>query len=234
VRTRGSQNSGNRFLCPVARHRLFLSGIVEQWERLALGVVNVAGCNRGVSACQHPLFEIPNFFGLSEVSLVLSPSSGRRRRPTSAHIGRSVLAVNTAFRFPRSAAPSVVSDFPFARLTTERIPCHRNPRARVGRCKTRWKSHPALRRPIRRRSAAPGGAAQGSKRSVIPSNLRARAMGPLLRPPPGRTQSASREGPVSTRSAGKEIPPDRGPDGTSLRWGGPGRVQDLAGKQTAL
>jgi hypothetical protein len=33
-----------------------LSEIVEQWERLALGVVNVAGCSRDVFVCQHPIF----------------------------------------------------------------------------------------------------------------------------------------------------------------------------------
>lgn len=41
-----------------------LSEIVEQWERLALGVVNVAGCSRDVFVCQHPIFDfrfLPNF-----------------------------------------------------------------------------------------------------------------------------------------------------------------------------
>src|SRR5690606_19686134 len=33
-----------------------LSEIVEQWERQALGVVNVAGCSRDVLVCQHPIF----------------------------------------------------------------------------------------------------------------------------------------------------------------------------------
>jgi hypothetical protein len=33
-----------------------LSEIAEQWERLALGVVNVAGCSRDVFVCQHPIF----------------------------------------------------------------------------------------------------------------------------------------------------------------------------------
>lgn len=31
-----------------------LSEIAEQWERNSLGVVNVAGYSRGLSACQHP------------------------------------------------------------------------------------------------------------------------------------------------------------------------------------
>jgi len=41
-----------------------LSEIAEQWERLALGVVNVAGCSRDVFVCQHPIFDfrfLPNF-----------------------------------------------------------------------------------------------------------------------------------------------------------------------------
>ncbi|QQR36959.1 hypothetical protein JI749_04855 [Devosia oryziradicis] len=33
-----------------------LSEIVEQWERMSLGVVNVAGCIRDVFVCQHPIF----------------------------------------------------------------------------------------------------------------------------------------------------------------------------------
>ena len=33
-----------------------LSENAEQWERLALGVVNVAGCIRDVFVCQHPIF----------------------------------------------------------------------------------------------------------------------------------------------------------------------------------
>src|SRR5690606_36992200 len=33
-----------------------LSESVEQWERLALGVVNVAGCIRDRLVCQHPIF----------------------------------------------------------------------------------------------------------------------------------------------------------------------------------
>jgi hypothetical protein len=33
-----------------------LSEIVEQWERMSLGVVNVAGCIRDRLVCQHPIF----------------------------------------------------------------------------------------------------------------------------------------------------------------------------------
>ena len=36
--------------------RSALSVNVEQWEQLVLGVVNVAGCIRDVSVCQHPIF----------------------------------------------------------------------------------------------------------------------------------------------------------------------------------
>jgi hypothetical protein len=37
--------------------RSALSVIVEQWERVSLGVVNVAGSSRGRLACQHPIFK---------------------------------------------------------------------------------------------------------------------------------------------------------------------------------
>jgi len=33
-----------------------LSVIAEQWEQQVLGVVNVAGCMRDISVCQHPVF----------------------------------------------------------------------------------------------------------------------------------------------------------------------------------
>ena len=47
----------NRTLSPVARHQACPFRNVDQWERLALGVVNVAGCMRDTSACQHPCFK---------------------------------------------------------------------------------------------------------------------------------------------------------------------------------
>jgi hypothetical protein len=42
----------------------------EQWERSSLDVVNVAGCIRGRSACQHPIFDfrfLPNFEKLNSL-----------------------------------------------------------------------------------------------------------------------------------------------------------------------
>jgi hypothetical protein len=55
----GSQASEFRSAKPSLRlpgSRPALSGIAEQWERLALGVVSGAGCIRDVSVCQHPIF----------------------------------------------------------------------------------------------------------------------------------------------------------------------------------
>ena len=44
---------------PVARQQVCPFRIVEQWEQLVLGVVNVAGCIRDVFVCQHPVFVFP-------------------------------------------------------------------------------------------------------------------------------------------------------------------------------
>ena len=46
----------NRTFSPVARQQVCPFRIVEQWEQQVLGVVNVAGCIRDVSVCQHPFF----------------------------------------------------------------------------------------------------------------------------------------------------------------------------------
>jgi hypothetical protein len=47
-------NSGEQDLVPVARRPVCPFRIAERWERLALGVVNEAGCIRDPRACQHP------------------------------------------------------------------------------------------------------------------------------------------------------------------------------------
>lgn len=43
-------------LIPVSRQQVCPFEGRQQWERQALGVVNGAGCIRGIFACQHPIF----------------------------------------------------------------------------------------------------------------------------------------------------------------------------------
>ncbi|MCW5723118.1 MAG: hypothetical protein KIS86_18455, partial [Devosia sp.] len=49
---------------PVARQIACPFRNADQWERLALGVVNVAGCIRDAFVCQHPF----SFFFLIRIS----------------------------------------------------------------------------------------------------------------------------------------------------------------------
>ena len=76
--------------------RSALSGVAEQWERLALGVVSGAGCIRDVSVCQHPIFNFrqnrkPKPQNRKSVSVSRAPPSvvgaSQRRSPQSREPG---------------------------------------------------------------------------------------------------------------------------------------------------
>ena len=95
-----------------------LSENAEQWERLALGVVNVAGCIRDVFVCQHPIFDfrfLPNFENQkisvawnlhAEIAnfLVISVACFRARRrlaPRSSAMSRVIGATLLAVKPPK-------------------------------------------------------------------------------------------------------------------------------------
>ena len=91
------------FRFPGSRSALSISR--QQWERQALGVVNGAGCIRGIFACQHPIFTFrrsPETENLrSKIALVsqwlasIVTAFPRRRLSDGGYIWMTILAVNT-------------------------------------------------------------------------------------------------------------------------------------------
>jgi hypothetical protein len=92
-------------LIPVSRQQVCPFEKRQQWERQALGVVNGAGCIRGIFACQHPIFTFrrsPETENLrNKISFIsqwlasIVTAFPRRRLSDGGYIWMTILAVNT-------------------------------------------------------------------------------------------------------------------------------------------